>query len=181
MDFERVLKDLLERFDQSKVRYAVIGGFALGALGAPRATVDLDFLVHHDDLKTLNDILTALGYNRIFHSDNVSQYEGKDQLWGCLDFIHASRKISLAMLERSIVKPVFQGARRMRVLRPEDIVGLKVQAMVNDPKRRAKETADIEALVAANLIGLDWSRISEFYELFDRKAEFQALKRSMDA
>lgn len=105
MDFERVLKDLLERFDQSKVRYAVIGGFALGALGA----------------------------------------------------------------------------RLMRVLRPEDIVGLKVQAMVNDPKRRAKETADIEALVAANLESLDWDIIREFYELFDQKAQFQALKGSLDA
>ena len=37
MDFDRLLPSLLEKLEQSSIRYAVIGGFALGILGVPRA------------------------------------------------------------------------------------------------------------------------------------------------
>jgi hypothetical protein len=46
VDFERVLKALLAEFERHRIRYATIGGFAMGVLGVPRATADLDFLVH---------------------------------------------------------------------------------------------------------------------------------------
>ena len=48
MDFELVLKRLLAGFNGAQIRYAAIGGFALGVLGVPRQTMDLDFLVHRD-------------------------------------------------------------------------------------------------------------------------------------
>jgi len=39
VDFELVLKRLLAEFDGDRIRYAVIGGFALGVLGVPRQTL----------------------------------------------------------------------------------------------------------------------------------------------
>jgi hypothetical protein len=101
VDFELVLKRLLAEFDRDQIRYAVIGGFALGVLGIPRQTIDLDFLVHKDDLTKLHARLTRLGYQRVFHTENVSQYRHEDGAWGSLDFIHAFRQISLAMLQRA--------------------------------------------------------------------------------
>ena len=74
MEFERVLQAVLSRFHAQRIRYAALGGFALGLLGAPRATQDLDFLVHRDDLESVHTILTTLGYERHFSSENASQY-----------------------------------------------------------------------------------------------------------
>ena len=74
MNFERVLEALLAEFDRRRIRYAAIGGFALGVLGYPRTTIDLDFLVHKDDLSKVHDLLTDLGYQRVVHTENVSQY-----------------------------------------------------------------------------------------------------------
>lgn len=71
MDFELVLKTLLSEFSRLEIRSAAIGGFALGVLGVPRQTMDLDFLVHRDDLDKLDTALRALGYNQVFHSENV--------------------------------------------------------------------------------------------------------------
>ena len=101
MDFEHVLTTLLAEFDRLRIRYAAIGGFALGVLGVPRATLDLDFLVHRDDLDKLDTSLTALGYQRFVDTENVSQYRHVDTLWGSVDFVHAFRKFALAMLERA--------------------------------------------------------------------------------
>jgi hypothetical protein len=46
MDFEKVIKTSLNQLDSQQVRSAVIGGFALSALGVPRMATDLDFMVH---------------------------------------------------------------------------------------------------------------------------------------
>lgn len=80
MDFERVLRTLLADFTHQQIRYAAIGGFALGVLGVPRATMDLDFLVQRDDLHKLHRVLTTLGYQRYVQTENVSQYRHVDSI-----------------------------------------------------------------------------------------------------
>jgi hypothetical protein len=176
MDFERVLKSLLTEFRRCKIRYAVIGGFALGVLGYPRATMDIDFLVHRDDLAKLHKGLTALGYKRLLQTENVSHYRHRAETWGGVDFIHAFRKVSLAMLGRAKNYKVFGGKQTIRVANPEDVIGLKVQAMVNDPNRKTQEVADIEMLMSLYRAKLDWQRIQDFYEIFGLGAEATRLK-----
>jgi hypothetical protein len=176
VDFELVLKRLLAEFDGDRIRYAVIGGFALGVLGVPRQTLDLDFLVHRDDLTKLDARLSNLGYKRVFHSENVSQYHHDEGAWGSLDFVHAFRQISLAMLQRAKSYPVFGGTQNVRAVDAEDVIGLKVQALCNDATRSAQERADIERLMAHYGKRLDWARTEEYYTLFGLGEEIKSLK-----
>lgn len=170
------MKALLAEFDRHQIRYAAIGGFALGVLGYPRATMDLDFLVHRDDLDKLHGRLTALGYERLVHTENVSQYRHRDTRWGEVDFVHAFRKSSLAMLARAKSYPVFGKKQKVKAADPEDVIGLKVQAMVNDPDRKLQELADIERLMALFGSKLDWERIQEYYDIFSLGEEAKRLK-----
>jgi len=158
----------------------VIGGFALGVLGAPRQTLDLDFLIHRDDLQKLDRSLTALGYSRVFQSENVSQYRHSEAVWGSVDFVHAFRKISLTMLDRANDYPAFGGKQSLRTAQPEDVIGLKVQAMSNDPERRAQEQNDIERLMGRYRNRLDWDRIQEFYDVFGLTEEARTLRERFD-
>ncbi|MBI4056535.1 MAG: nucleotidyltransferase [Elusimicrobia bacterium] len=179
MDFELVLRNLLKGFEDRKIRYAVMGGFALGALGAPRATMDLDFLVHKDDLQSLHDLMTRLGYYRRFHTENVSQYQNSKAGWGSVDFLHAFRSISINMLDRASEHPLLEGAFKVRILQPEDLIGLKVQAMANDSSRKSKEMADIEALIQVHASALDWKKIEEYYDLFNLGKELKETKKRL--
>ncbi|OGQ78798.1 MAG: hypothetical protein A3F90_15180 [Deltaproteobacteria bacterium RIFCSPLOWO2_12_FULL_60_19] len=176
MNFELVLRSLIAEFDRLQIRCAAIGGFALGVLGAPRQTMDLDFLVHRDDLTKLDGALTGLGYRRIVRTENVSQYRHDNEVWGSVDFIHAFRKISLAMLQRAKSYPAFGGAQSVKAVEPEDVIGLKVQAMSNDPARKSQELSDIERLAARYGAKLDWDRVQEFYDLFGLGEEAKKLK-----
>jgi hypothetical protein len=142
--------------------------------------MDLDFLVHRDDLVKLDGALTALGYSRVFQSENVSQYRHPDNAWGSIDFIHAFRRISLAMLERAQDYPALGGKYSLRTAQPEDVIGLKVQAMFNDPDRRAQEQSDIERLMAQYGRQLDWGRIEEFYDVFGLAEEAKKLRERFD-
>jgi predicted nucleotidyltransferase len=131
-------------------------------------------------LEKLDAALRDAGYRRVFQSENVSQYRHPDSAWGSVDFIHAFRKISLAMLERAKEFPALDGKQSLKTAQPEDVIGLKVQAMSNDPERRAQEQTDIERLMARYERRLDWNRIQEFYEAFDLGKEFSKLRERFD-
>lgn len=176
MDFKTTLGLILESFNKYNIRYALMGGFALGILGLPRATVDLDFLVHRDDLNKIDKIMHAQGYECTYKSENVSQYVSPIKIFGEIDFLHAFREASLKMLERARELDIFEGKLKIWVLRAEDIIGLKVQAAVNDPTRSDREFLDIEALMEHYGKGLDWAMLEEYFSLFERKEKFIELK-----
>ncbi len=90
--------------------------------------------------------------------------------------MHAFRKATLGMLVRAICYPIFGGTQEIRVVNPEDVFGLKVQAMVNDPDRRAHEMVDIERIMVAYGHRLDWQRVEEFYEFFDLADDAKRLR-----
>lgn len=180
MDFQLVLQRLISDFETRRIRYATIGGFALGALGAARATRDLDFLVRRDDLKQANESLTHLGYQRIYFTDDVSQYRHDADAWGGVDLIHAFRPLALKIVDRAQPRPLSQATMSMRVARPEDIIGLKIQAFWSNPLRRTHEAADIEALASIYGARLNWTDIQEYYELFGLGREFTDLRARYD-
>ena len=168
MDFERVLRDLASDFNEREVPYAMIGGFALGVLGIARATMDLDFLVARNALPQVDEIMQRRGYRLRYRSENVSHFVADSAPLGQVDFLHAFREISTGMLSRASELPAFAASLRVRTLRPEDIIGLKVQAFANDPQRERQDLVDIELLAERYSSEIDWKRIREYFELFGR-------------
>ena len=61
MEVQPDFRDLLALFNAHKVKYIIAGAYALAYYGAPRATGDIDLLVHPDEqnaqaiLKALNE------------------------------------------------------------------------------------------------------------------------------
>jgi putative nucleotidyltransferase-like protein len=53
---------IVRRFEKRKLRYAVAGGLAVGLHGYIRATQDMDFLVHEEDIEKAESVLSKLGY-----------------------------------------------------------------------------------------------------------------------
>jgi hypothetical protein len=167
MEFKSVLTLLLDRFLKHNVRYGLMGGFALGLWGVVRATADLDFLVHRDDLPKIDDSMKAMGYECKFRSDNVSQFVSSRSIYGEIDFIHAFRQASVEMIRRAVEMKIFNSELNIRVLIPEDIIGLKLQAIKNDPRRRQQDMEDIKALVVVRQGKLDWKLINEYVTILD--------------
>lgn len=176
MDFKKTLGSLVKSFEKEKIRYAVIGGFALGVLGVPRATIDLDFLVEKDDWQKLDRIMRSHGYDCAYKSENVSQYVSPVKIFGEVDFLHAFRKTSRVMLEKAKEMDVFEGKIKIKILRPEDIIGLKLQALINDPNRGPREYLDIETLMAHYGANLDWQTIKDYFSIFEQEEKFAELK-----
>ena len=131
MNFVQVASTVFQAFEREGLRYAVIGGFALGFWGVERSTTDIDFLLFIEDDTKADQLLTSYGYHAIYRTDNVAQYESGDSDLGSLDIIFAFREVSTQMLSRSVVFKLTPTVK-FRVLVPEDIIGLKLQALCNE-------------------------------------------------
>ena len=177
MEFDLVVSTLLKEFDESRIRYAVIGGFALGLWDVSRATVDMDFLLLVDDLSRAESILGNFAYRQTYKSENVAQYVSDLAPYGQVDVLIAFRKISKRMLERRVQKVI--GDTNIYTLIPEDLIGLKLQASVNDPSRNEQEATDMAKLIKAaekKSDVIDWELLEEYFGLFDRMDQLNKLR-----
>jgi predicted nucleotidyltransferase len=178
MNFERVIAEVGRQLDAAHVRYALIGGFAMALRGVQRATMDLDFILMIEDLEIAHGILEELGYRREFHSKNVSHYLAAESEWGRIDILHAFRKPTLGMLERSERLRISAGLE-LPVVHMEDLIGLKVQASVNDPTRAIHDWDDIRLLLEAARcqgVAIDWGLVEDYLRLFGLEAKLAQLK-----
>jgi hypothetical protein len=172
MNFRVTLQQLVRSFDDAGIGYALIGGYAVGLWGVARGTVDIDFLVVRDDLPRLDRIMTQCGFSLVHRSENVSQFASPG---GGIDFLHAFRRHSLSMLGRAVERAIFEGEIVVRVLRPDDLIGMKIQAIANDPQRTALDRYDIEELLRLHGATLDWQLVEEYFNLFEMSDLFAEL------
>lgn len=181
MDFRSVTKKLVADFEAEGVAYALIGGYAVGLWGVPRATVDMDFLVQADDMGKVDTIMRSLTYEVAFASENVTQYVSPLAVFGEIDFLHAFRQASLGMLTRAVEKTLFSDGVSIKILLPEDLIGLKLQAYSNNQTRERLDMYDIETLMKIHDKSLDWELVRGYFEIFESLELFEELKRKYHA
>lgn len=176
MDLRRTLDDVRKAFDSRGVDYALIGGFALAAWGCPRNTIDLDLLVRADRLADVDEALAAIGYTAWFRSENVTHLDRSGDPSDRIDLLHAFRPPSLEALRRARRVPLGDSTENVPVVEPEDLIGFKIQALSNDPDRRAQDLADILALAEHLGAGLDLGRVHAYCDLFSASEIFEAVR-----
>lgn len=161
------LQRLLSRFDE---RGVVIGGVAIGLLGKPRMTVDIDavFLLSVNDIPKLLQVAREEGIepriesaeafarkNRVLLLRHVESGINIDLSLGILPFEEE-------MVERSTIHKV--GKLSIRLPTPEDMIILKAVA------HRPKDLLDIQAIVDCHP-NLDHARIEQWVKSFAEALE----------
>ncbi|MBY0279309.1 nucleotidyl transferase AbiEii/AbiGii toxin family protein [Candidatus Binatia bacterium] len=63
------------------------------------------------------------------------------------------------------------GPTDLPVVDVEGLIGLKLQALVNDPRRRRQDEADIVALMRSNLTSLNVPLLERYFALFEQQDE----------
>ena len=74
-------------------------------------------------------------------------------------------------MKRARKSRVFEGEFDVKILLPEDLIGLKVQAVANDPKHRYPvDASDILSLLALHKDKMDMKFVREYFIIFDKEA-----------
>ncbi|MEK7790104.1 MAG: hypothetical protein AAB309_00575, partial [Deltaproteobacteria bacterium] len=107
-----------------------------------------------------------------FHeSDEVFQLEGP----GNVDFLLAKRQLSRKMLEEAqVIEPL-----NIKCVSIEGLIGLKIQAYNNNPKRELRDKADILSMIEQHP-KMNWEQIKQYADLFNAWEDILALKRKAE-
>lgn len=162
------LQHIARIVNEGQLDFALIGGLALGAYGVQRFTNDIDFLIDGTERLRLKQLLLKNSFELFSESSEVLQFSGPI----ALDVLCANRPISLAMLRDA---KIYKGLS-LKVVGAEQIIGLKIQAYCNDPKRELRDKADIAALIQANRT-LDWIKIKEYADIFNQWSVLENLRQ----
>jgi len=73
LTLESELRELVQRFNEAKVEYALCGGMAVALHGYPRFTKDIDFLIPLESLDQARKIAAASGFRRARYRSNRHQ------------------------------------------------------------------------------------------------------------
>jgi len=168
------LRELLSRFEERGIRHALIGGLAVNVHGHSRATHDVDFLIDFDDEVKLHALMLELGYEAIDRRKDVSSYVGGDRR---ADFLHAHREIGRRLLAGA--SRVAYGSLELPVVSAEGLLGFKIQAFSDDP-RRLKDLADMLEVMRERAATLNWEEVRGYFLTFNREELFDELRRAAD-
>lgn len=170
MNLRATIKLAHNLLEQNKIEHALIGGLALACYGSTRATVDLDLLINEENRDKVKILFTSNGFNLVHESLEVLQFSGI----GYVDIILARRPIS-----QEILKDANSGGPEgMRFVQVEDLIGLKIQAYINDRSRELQDKADIQFLIE-NVSKLDWEKIKKYAELFSEWDVINEIKNNI--
>jgi hypothetical protein len=170
-NIHQTLKEVHDILVDADIEHALIGGLALGNLGIHRATMDVDLLVDGDARERALQALESHGYKLHLMTDEVIHLSGDIGL----DLLLANRGPTRAMLKRAKVMEDFD----LKALVAEDIIGLKIQAYKNNPKRELLDKADIVAIMEKNR-KLDWDIIKSYADIFGEWSTIEDLRKLYD-
>lgn len=130
--FEDALASVTLVFEERRVPYALIGGLAVAAWGAPRATEDIDVLADVSPFPELDAALRAAGFDVEWRRGapedpiplllRLHRPDGPD-----IDVLCATRAWEREMLDRSIRIRIPEGSETS-VIALEDLIVLKLMA-----------------------------------------------------
>jgi hypothetical protein len=160
----RQIEEIGMALNAAGVPFALIGGLALAAHKVVRATSDVDLLASAGNAGDVDAVATKLGYHCLHRGVDVANYLRGDERLGLL---FASRPLAQRLLGEAPERVTTFGA--LRVVSAEGLIGFKLQALTNDP-RRTRDLEDIRALLRANRQALNLEEVREYFRLFDRES-----------
>ena len=132
MDIIEELQGIIARLEQDGVDYALCGGLAMAVYAMPRATLDIDLMIHIDSLEQAGQAVEPLGFTMNsapmeFHNGSIkisrfSKIDPQTNEVLVLDFLLVTEKTASAWASRRDFE--WEGAK-LRVVSPEGLILLK--------------------------------------------------------
>lgn len=160
----RQIQEVIATLNRRGVRFALIGGLALASHKVIRATQDIDLLTDAESADEVDRELIRIGYSCVHRSPDAGNYLRGDER---VDLLYAARPIARKLLAGAPERATAFGD--LHVISLEGLIGLKLQGLVNDP-RRTQDLEDIRALMRANRGAVDMAEVREYFRLFGRES-----------
>jgi len=168
-NLDKLLKKTITLLEKEGLDYFVIGGLAVGLLGEPRMTQDIDLIVFISKDKIENFLKSALvsGFkcNKTSVLDNVRNKGAFKLVWQNLwvDIIIASTEFEKSALKRTIKTKLL--GKNIKIPSPEDFIILKIIP------GRDKDILDVKSVIERHKGKLDKKYLEDWAQSLSDEAE----------
>ncbi|OGQ89118.1 MAG: hypothetical protein A2289_13075 [Deltaproteobacteria bacterium RIFOXYA12_FULL_58_15] len=164
------LAALLTQLQGKHIDSALVGGVALAARGVIRGTRDIDLLIAREDEPTVHALMCELGFETLDRGAHVSSYLLQHLR---VDLLWARRAYGREMIERA--DPVtIKSNLSAKVVCVEDLIGLKLQAMVSN-RDRGKDRNDVLALLRTHAATVTMETVQSYARAVGAEDELKAI------
>lgn len=157
-----------------RFRVALIGGWALSLHGVQRTTADVDFLAEEAGAEPLHETLTESGARCERHAGGLVRYAATLGM-APLDILYARAEPERGMLERALPRLIRGPRVRVPVVEAEALIALKLRVVPPSAVERARDEADIRALLQRRAASLDLDEVRAHFRQAQREAELDRL------
>jgi hypothetical protein len=171
VEFKKVITTILLELDKHNIPYALIGAVAMGFWGVQRDTIDVDVLVKERDRGKVITLIKSLGYDHVVSSKFADQFSHILKNMGLIDFLYTQREKGIIESSRTFKS----GNVDIQVALPEDIIGMKLDGIRNNPKREMKDWADIQSIVEIMGDKLDWEKVRHYCKITDMEKAYEKI------
>ena len=153
MEVNMFIYDVCRKFEEAKISYAIVGGYAVALHGAVRGTVDIDLVVHWSlaNLKKVEKVLGELGLKSRLPIDAKSVYDFREEYinnrnliaWNFIDPHNGAKQVDIVIsydLKDAKIKKIKTSKGTIRVLSLEDLIEMKRES------GRPQDLEDVQAL-----------------------------------
>jgi nucleotidyltransferase AbiEii toxin of type IV toxin-antitoxin system len=144
--------------------FLIVGGYALAAHGVFRQTIDIDCLIAVEDQTVFETNLIGGGYVQTAQTENFARYASKTPKLPEVDVLFVDASTFKKLEEASI--PLHRGKHEFRVPGLAQLIALKLHSMRNEPRREARDLADIAELLRLNAGRISAGELAELCEKF---------------
>ncbi len=168
-NLDKLLKKTVSLLEKEGLDYFVIGGLAVGLLGEPRMTQDIDIIlfISKDDIEHFLKAATATGfkYSKSSVLDNVRNKGAFKLVWNELwvDIIIASTEFEKSALKRASKTKLL--GKSINIPSPEDFILLKIIP------GRDKDVLDAKSVIDRHKGKLDKKYLEAWAQSFSDEAE----------
>jgi len=145
--------DVCRKFEEDKILYAIVGGYAVALHGAVRGTVDIDIVIHWSlaNLRKVEKSLEELGLKSRLPIDAKSVYDFREEYiknrnliaWTFFDPQNGAKQVDVVIsydLKGAKIKKIKTSKGTIRLLSLEDLIEMKKES------GRPQDLEDVQAL-----------------------------------
>jgi hypothetical protein len=147
MSLEAIFNSIVDSFEQQRLEFALIGGFALYGYGYVRATRDIDFITRLTNQKKMITFLESLGFETTHCSDAFSNHVhlvSSDQV----DIMYVDGITADEIFSAVEKRAIFKGTL-VPVVAPQHLIAMKLFAASSNPERKLRDLSDVKAIYTA--------------------------------
>lgn len=149
------INSICNAFEQAQIPYAVVGGYAVALHGAPRGTIDIDFVIDwsQSNLEKTEEVLTSLGLVSRIPVDAKAVFAFRDEYvknrnvttWNFYNPVRPNEQVDIIInydLAKASTKTMTTHLGTINILSKKDLIAMKRKSA------RPQDIEDIKSLEA---------------------------------